>query len=219
MPKFVQFLFIGAFLIALPLTVWAESSSTNFILWGDAQTGGGNRSTSSNYILYGSAADLSNQALDSANYHLAVGFQAIYEEPLITVQISSTSETLSPDPLTTGSVSTATTTVTVSTNADFGYALSLTEAVEIQNQSAINIDDVIDGSVTAGSEEFGVAVSGADAAFGDDQAVSATPLTIASRSIWGADRQTTITFKAAISDTTAAGSYSGDYSIIGTSQY
>lgn len=219
MSKYVSFAIVAAFLIALPYAVWAESSSSSYILWGNAVTGGGNYSTSANFRLFQSVADLSNEALDSANYHMAVGFEAIYEEPIITMSVSPNVVALAPDPLTTGAVSTANTTVTVSTNADFGYSVTATAIAEFANEAAYALDGVADGSVTAGTEEFGIAVAGTDAAFGDDQAVSSTPLTIASRNIWGADRTVTVTIKAAIDDSSAAGEYSGTIVFIGTGNY
>lgn len=206
-------------LLVLPVKLLAESASESYILWGSAVTAGGNRSTSSNYINYVSVGDLSNDPLDSESYHSVIGLEALYEEPVFTMTISTNDITLNPVPLTTGAVSTGDVTITVSTNADFGYSLTVTEHTAMNNGQGYFLADVSDGEVTAGSEEFGLAVSGTDVAFANDQGLSSTPLTIASRSIWGADRVSTITFKAAISPTTASGNYQGHFVFIATGNY
>ena len=212
-------------LCVLPTSAWAESSSANFKLWGSAITGGGQKSTSTNYINFGSVSDFSSVRANSSDvpsspdYRLYVGFQAIYEEPRITLSLSGTSVVLSPAPLSVGSVSTGSMSVTVSTNADFGYTLTATEIAAFQNQYGSELADVTDTSVTAGSEEYGIAVSGADAAFGNDQPLTSSPLVIASNSLWGASRTTTVTYKAAINPSTDAGSYSGTTIFIATGNY
>ncbi|OGL67318.1 hypothetical protein A2856_01325 [Candidatus Uhrbacteria bacterium RIFCSPHIGHO2_01_FULL_63_20] len=203
----------------MPGLVLAQSSSTNYILWDTSINGGGGRTTSTNYIDFNTVVDIGSDYLSSGNYRAYQGFEAITEEPRLTMSLSSTSITLSPNPLTTASVSTGATTVTVSTNADFGYALTATENAAFQNQSADEIADVSDGAVTAGSEEYGIAVSGADAAFGDDRSVSTTPRTIASKSTWGAARATVVTVKAAIASVTDSGEYAGTITFIATGNY
>ncbi|MBU0646166.1 hypothetical protein KJ611_01655 [Patescibacteria group bacterium] len=207
------------FLLALPAQLLAESSSESYILWGSAVTAGGARATSANYINYISVGDLSSDPMDSANYHGVIGLEALYEEPVMTFSIATTDLSLIPNILSLVSVSTASTSVTVSTNADFGYVVTVTETTAFNNGQGRVLADVTDGEVTAGSEEFGLAVAGDDAAFGDDRGLSAVPLTIASRGIWGADRTTNLTFKAAISSASASGHYSGTYTLIATSNF
>ena len=219
MPRTVLFVFGMIMGILAPGLVLAQSTSTNFILWDSSVNGGGGRSTSSNYINFNTVVDVGSDRLSSANYRAYQGFEPIFEDPRITMSVSPTSITLSPNPLTVASVSTGTTTVTVSTNADFGYALTATELVEFKNQAAQPLADVSDGSVTAGSEEFGIAVSGSDASFADDRSVSSTPRTIASDALWGASRSTTVTVKAAINPASDAGTYAGTIAFIATGRY
>lgn len=205
--------------MSVPGLVLAQSTSTNFILWDTSINAGGGRTASTNYIDFSTVTDVGSDRLNSTNYRAYQGFEAIYEDSRITFSISPMSVTLSPNPLTTSSVSTGTTTATVSTNADFGYVLSATEASPLQNQYAQTVADVSDGTVTAGSEEFGIAVSGSDAAFGTDQPLSGSPLTIASKSTWGASRATTVTFKASIAPATDAGEYAGAVTFVATGRY
>jgi hypothetical protein len=212
-------LIVCGFLLALPLAVWAESSSTTYIMWGHAFTGGGALGTSSSYIGYSTLGDLGGADSSSANYNMDAGFQQLVETPVIIFSFSSNTAALTPDPLTTGSVSSASVTLTVGTNADFGYTLTATETSAFQNQSASALADVTDGSVTAGTEEFGIAVSGTDASFGDDEALTASPLAIATNTIYGNNRDTVVTFKAAIDSGSAAGAYTGTVTFIATGNY
>jgi hypothetical protein len=117
-------------------------------------------------------------------------------------------------------VSTGTVTVTVATNADFGYALTATALTPFAtNVGGSPLAVVTDGTVTAGSEEWGVAVSGTDAAFVNDRSVTSTPRTLASRSVWTTGVATTVTVKAAINSTTDAGTYNGAITFIATGHY
>ncbi len=213
------FLTLALFLLILPLRTYAESSSANYILWANAVAGGGGRTTSTSFTDYGSAADASAALPEnSTNFHAVTGFEALYEEPRITMSVSPNVVTLSPNPMTTAAVSTGSTTVSVATNADFGYSLKVYVASVFQNQSGNTIPGVSDGSVTAGAGEQGIAVSGTDAAFADDRSIGSGIL-IASRNIWTGGVNTTVTYKVGISTTTAAGTYSGTGTFIATGHY
>lgn len=210
----------AAFLAAaVPLAVQAESSSSNYILWGQAAAGGGERTTSANYVNYGTAADVAGVEASSAGYFLQTGFEAIREAPHMSISLAPTSLPLSPNTLSPAGVSTAQTTVTVSTNADFGYVLTVRALSPFQNVAGDVIDGVVDGTVTAGSEEFGVSLTGTDRAFADDRAVTGSALTIASNGMYVTNMATTVTFKASISAATEAGQYQGSYTFIATSTY
>ncbi len=207
-------------LLATPFAVMAESSSSSFILWADTQAGGGDRSTSASFINYGTAADVSGNTASSANFKLFGGFEQLYEEAKMTMSISGTNITFSPNPITTSGVSTGTSTITVSTNADFGYALTARLASGFKTSLGYQLANVADGAVTAGVEEFGVGLTGVDRAFTDDRLISAINSTvIASRSIWGAEITTTIRYKVAISPTSNAGDYSGSVIFIATGTF
>lgn len=210
---------IALFLLVLPLRTLAESASGNYILWANAIGGGGGQTTSANFADAGTAADTSAAAPeDSASFHAVTGFEALTEEPRITMSVSTTSLALSPSSLTVSAVSTGSTSVTVATNGDFGYTLTAVATTPFANQYSQALAAVSDGSVTAGHEEFGIAVTGTDAAFANDRSVTTTR-TIASSSIWTGGTTTNVTIKAAISPTTPAGSYSGAISFIATAHY
>ncbi|MCH7492150.1 hypothetical protein IID19_00970 [Patescibacteria group bacterium] len=104
------------------------------------------------------------------------------------------------------SVATGNHTITVTTNAANGYTCRVVEDGEMRN-GANTINDVSDGTVTAGSEEYGINCSGADCALGSDTAITGTPLTVASNTGVVDASVTTFTYKAAASGITVYGNY------------
>ena len=121
------------------------------------------------------------------------------EKGILSMSISGTALNLGT--LDIGAVSSASTVATITTDSFTGYTLS------IGSVSGTVLTAVSDGAVTAGSEEYGMAVSGADAAFADDRGVSAG-LALASANSAVTSREATLTFKAAISNDSIAGSRS-----------
>lgn len=219
MPRTALFVFGMLLGVFAPGLVLAQSTSTNYILWDSSVNAGGGKSTSTGYVTFGTVTDVAGAPMESSSFQAVTGFEAIYEDPSISFTISPTIVTLVPNPLTPASVSSGTTTLTVSTNGDFGYVLTAMDMAAAQNQAGEPLADVSDGAVTAGSEEFGIAVSGVDAAFGTDEPLTGSPLTIAAKATWGADRATVVTFKAAISATTHSGTYAGTALFIATARY
>lgn len=198
---------LAIIILGLPQTVLAFRSSTNFRIWDDSVGSGGARSTSTNYIVEDTIGEsATGEDSSSTNFLADAGFPAIFEEPVLRITLSASAAGLSPNPspTTTGSTSY---TATVATNADFGYTLQVTEDGEFRS-GADSITDVSDGTITAGSLEYGIQVSGTDAAFSDDQAISSTPLTVASRTSPTTGTVTTITHQASVEFGTATGPYS-----------
>jgi len=113
------------------------------------------------------------------------------EKGILSMSISGTALNLGT--LDIGAVSSASTVATITTDSFTGYTLS------IGSVSGTVLTAVSDGAVTAGSEEYGMAVSGADAAFADDRGVSAG-LALASANSAVTSREATLTFKAAIEE-------------------
>lgn len=213
--------FIGILVVGCASAL-AESSSAGYILYGDAFTSGGDITDSANYIVKGTtgtSGSFVETNLSSTNYQLNAGFQALTEEPVMRLVVTGGSLDLTPSPLTPGAISSDSTSVTVGTNAPFGYTLIATALTEFQNQDGHVLNPVADGAVTAGDEEFGVAVSGDDAAFGDERSITLTPRIIAQNDIYGNDRTTDITFKVGISETTQGGMYAGSVVFIVVGNY
>lgn len=136
-------------------------------------------------------------------FELRGGFQAA-EQGILSFSVSPSSLTIGP--LSLSAVSTAGVDLIVSTDSETGYTITLVEDANLRFGSN-DINDVSDGSVTAGSEEYGIITSGSDAQISSDTALSGT-LTIASAYGRAPYRETTVVFRAAMGSNTIAGLYS-----------
>lgn len=134
---------------------------------------------------------------DSVSYDILGGYQAM-DHSSISIKISVSSLDLGT--LSRTSVSSASTTIMVTTDSDYGYVLSLSGV------SGSSISSVSDGSVTAGSEEYGFSAEGDDVLISGDVPV-AVDTTISSTSTVATDNDTALTFKASISSASAAATY------------
>lgn len=187
-----------------PQVAWGEMSSPSYQIYSDAiGVNGGDSASSATYSLTDTFGDVAAAGVSgSATYSIRSGYQAAVRG---TINLSLSSNSVNLGTLSTTTVSTAATVATVTVD-DGGYSLSLT-GVSGSMPAA-----VADGAVTAGVEEYGVAVSGSSALFGGDQAV-VDNLAIASTSTPQFGDSTTLTFKAAMSDTSVQGSYSQSMSL------
>lgn len=194
---------------------FAAMNSSNYTIWSDGVSLGGDLSSSTNYSLQDTVGEsASGENISSTNYLLSAGLPSIFEEPVLLVSLSSATASFSQ--INSTAVNTAGYNLTVSTNAPFGYTAQATADGNLTS-GANFISAVSDGSVTAGSNEYGIAVSGTDAAFGDDRALSTSPLTVASRSNWVSASATAISHKVSVTSGFAAGTYSQivTYAVIG----
>lgn len=133
------------------------------------------------------------------------GFQGA-ERGILTYTVSPSTITLGPMTYA-GGVSSAGTIITVSTDSETGYSVSLTEDGNLRS-GGNDINDVSDGEVTAGSEEYGIRASGDDALISGsaDRAISGAML-LASSAGEVSSRQTTVEFRAAVDAQTPLGTY------------
>lgn len=138
-------------------------------------------------------------------------------DPVITFSISSSSCALGT--LSTASVSSCYYSVTTTTNAEDGYSTTIVEDGNLRDGSN-DIDDVADGTVTAGAEEYGIGLTGTDRSFTDHQAITTTALTIA-QDVTGpiSSQVVTVGHHAAISTSTVAGIYSHIVTLISTGTF
>lgn len=107
--------------------------------------------------------------------------------------------------LTPSSINTASTTLTVSANALSGYTAYISEDGDLRYNSR-SIADVIDGTVTAGSEEFGLNTGYGD--FISDSAITGGLKIVRSSGAAVTNENTTATYKASVSNNTPSGFYS-----------
>lgn len=119
----------------------------------------------------------------------------------------------------TGGVSTCDYDISTTTNSEDGYATTIIEDGNLRNGSN-TIDDVGDGTVTAGDEEYGIGLTGTNKAFADDRAITGTAQTVASVGSGPVTSDTvTITHKASIDVATVAGEYAHTVTLISTGTF
>ena len=213
---FLTYLFIlTCFLSFTSVAEAFPSISGSYKLEGEFGIFGGAK-TSDNYRLTDTGGGFAPGFGTSSNYRSCSGFQCtIAQVPQITVTLSSNSINLGT--LSGGSVSTASHTVSVTTNLG-GYTTRVVEDGELR-YGAADINQVGDGAVTAGAEEYGLATSQAARDISQDadcsnspytaSPVTATPQSVASKSgpTYTAET-TTLCYAASINTaTTAAGTY------------
>lgn len=201
---FLIFALLGAFFIPSELKA-GDVTSTNFIIFDNGVNSGGARSTSTNFILESTLGEFSG-VTTSTNFSSRSGFQDINSESKMTMTLSANSIALGT--LSSGSISSASLTVTVTTNATSGYTVRLTEDGNLRSLGANNIDDVSDGAVSAGHEEYGIGTSGTAGQFNSSDAGISGTLILASSSTTATAQATIVTFKASINSATFNGAYS-----------
>ena len=114
--------------------------------------------------------------------------------------------------LSTASVSSAAQTYTVNSNNQSGITMQVSADAALNDASANTINDVGDGTVSAGAEEYGIAVTGSgitvDAAYiAGDNPIPLSADDVGSTAASVAAGTLTVTYKASIAGTTVAGSY------------
>lgn len=191
-------LFVVAFLLGfliLPTVAWGVMSSTNYTIFADSVDSGGVLSASGTYSLQDTAGELPVGSSTSSTYEVIGGYQAM-DWSVLTMSINTT--TINLGTMIIDQMATSSVVVSVTADASTGYVLS------VGSIGGTSLGGVSDGSVSAAHEEYGVAVSGPDAAFSDDRAITAG-LNLSSSSTPVVSAQTTIIFKAAMGPTSVAG--------------
>jgi len=159
--------------------------------------------TGGDYEMYDSVGNPDSAKLTGGDFVLWGGFLQTVSG---TLSLNLSESSLDLGSLSLNSVSSDSVIATVTTTADTGYTLSISEDGNLRS-GANDINDVADGAVTAGSEEYGINTSGADGILALDTAIDGV-LDLATNSDEVNGNQTTINFKAAIGQSSKAGSYS-----------
>ncbi len=180
-------------ILLLPISVWAAMSSTNYYIYADSVETGGGLSAGGVYSLEDTLGEGIISQTGGTTYNINAGYQAMV---LGSLSMNISSNAINLGTLSTTTVITNTTTVTISTDAADGYYMS------IQTASANPLTAVSDDEVTAGQEEYGLAVVGADAIVLTDQGIT-TGLPLAQKLTPGTGVNDLV-FKAAISPTTVS---------------
>lgn len=200
MQKKIAFSLVVLFVIlfSFPAQSWGTMSSTNYTIFADNIDAGGVLSTSGTLALEDTVGESPVDTVSSTTYQVLGGYQYM-DWGVITLDINSSAVNLGD--LTSASVSSSSVVLSVSTSATGGYVLS------VGNVSGSVLTSVADGSVTAGQEEYGIGLEGADRAFVNDQGVTAG-LQLAVSTTPVSSALTTVIFKASIGASTASGARS-----------
>lgn len=159
--------------------------------------------TGGTYSLRGTAGESSAGNISGGTYTLRGGFQAM-ERGVLTLSFSTS--TVGLGTLSLSTIASSTVSSTVSTNSATGYTLSFDEDGNLRD-GANDLNDVVDGTVTAGAEEYGVrTIGGGGMLAGVDTAI-ADGLEVATSGGDVTDQETGIQFRAAIGGSSRAGSY------------
>ena len=182
-------------LLAFPSVSWGVMSSSNYTIFADSVDSGGNFSSGGVYSIEDTAGESPVGSSTSTTYEVIGGYQAM-DWSVLTMDINTT--TINLGTLVIDQVASAEAVVTVNAGASTGYVLS------VGSVTGASLAGVSDGSISPGFEEYGVAVSGLDAAFTDDRAIVVS-LNLSSSSTPVTNAQTTLTFKATMGTASVAG--------------
>lgn len=203
-------------LVTIPFNVsLAGMSSTNYKIISDAIDAGG-ITTSSNYSFFGSVTE-SEGVSASANYKSLAGFPSAQPDSSLSISVSNS--TLSFGTFERGIVSSKSTAITVSTDAPGGYSLRISENKNFTSGTD-DINDVSDGQVSDGGEEYGIRTSGTAGLYNSsDTPITSNWKSIASSSGTVSSQQTTVIFKAVVDTGTTPGTYSHTVTFAAVANY
>lgn len=206
---------IALFFVFVPVPgLTTTMTSTNYKIVADSVSSGGVSSTSSNYIVSDNIGEFFATTTQSTNYVLEGGFLQ-QTQGVLTVTLSPT--TISLGALSMNAVNSASQTLTVTLDVNSGYTAQITEDGDLRNGSEA-INDVTDGEVNAGVEEYGISTSGTDGQYNAaDTSITGSLKTIATRSSGASAVATTITYQASAGGATDTGSYSHTVTLYVTS--
>lgn len=197
-------LFVSFGIIA-PVLLYAAMTGGSFEIYADSvgflDSAG---STGGDFTLYGSGEPIQASSSTAGAFVLRGGFQS-EEKGILSLSVNNSSLDLGT--ITTGAVSTGVVTTTISTDSYTGYTLYISDDGNLRN-GVDDINDVADGSVTAGSEEYGFVTSGSDGSIASDTAITTSLSEIASANGTVTNRQVGVVFHAAVSGSTVETTYS-----------
>lgn len=194
-------------IVVFPSLATAMTSENYQISHDTINFSGSDSSTSTNYRIDDTMGEVGTGFMHSASYFTGVGYrQLLVAEPSISFSISARSIDLGI--LSVYAVNSGSHTFSVTTNATGGYAVRVYEDGDLQLSEGDNIDDVVDGQVTAGSEEYGIRTSGSAGQYNATDTAITNGNILALNNVPATDEQTEVTYKASISEATEDGSYS-----------
>lgn len=201
------YLAVSLALLLAPRFAYGTMTSTNYTITLDAIGMGGSESTSTSFYLSDSIGDTPVLLASSTSYTIYGGFQAAITGA---ISYSLSSSALNLGTLSTGAINSASTVATIS--CDTGFTLTTA------NVSGTMPAAVVGGAVTAGTEGYGLSVSGTHSSVVGDVPV-VNGVILSSSTVQVINDPTTIVFKAAQSSGSTPGSYSQSVDLIATANY
>ena len=194
-------------LLFIPQLVYGVMTSTNYTITFDAIGMSGNGSTSTSYYLSDIIGETPVAIVTSTSYIVNGGFQSAI---VGTLNYSLSTAVINLGTLSSGAVNSANTVATISSDSGF----TLTTA----NISGTMPAAVVGGTVTAGTEGYGLSVVGTySSVIGDVPIING--LSIASSTAQVISDPTTIIFKASASGGSTPGSYSQSIDLVASANY
>ncbi len=190
--KFLLIIILAG-VLSFPSNSFGFMSSTQYTIFADSVNSGGIMSVGGDYVLEDTLGESPTASSTGNAYTIIAGYQAM-SSYYLAMSLSTT--TINLGTLDVASVASSSLIATIGTDVDSGYQLSM-------NIVSMPIAPVSDGVVTAGQEEFGMAVEGVDTLFVDDRMNFSLSLSASSTPVTAVE--TEITFKAAINNSTTAG--------------
>ncbi len=210
---------IGVFFLFLPKIANSEvRTSESYRLFADTLSSGGDYSTSTNYRVWDVIGEVtSEESSTSTNFASKVGFAALNLDNILTATLSRESVNLGD--LSPASASQESLTISYVSNAN-GFTTTILEDGNLRAPGGADINDVADGSVTAGFEEYGIRTSGSIGQQNNaDVSITTTAKTIASISSSTPTTSVTLLFKTAVSQSTPEGNYGHNVTITTTGNF
>ena|GEM_PF-5677979 len=192
-------------------------SSTNYRIDQSFVGSGGTRESSSNYQVLETVGDIGTGTSSSGNYRLRAGYLSNTQDASLTFSVSTSSLNLGS--ITPSAVSSASHTMTVATDMTRGYVITA-QADGLFRSGPNSIPFVADGTVTAGSAEYGARFTGGLGVHpaGDIGLAPLTTVTTYTDNVAGGDT-TTATYRASAAPSTQPGSYASTTTYIATATF
>lgn len=185
---------------------WAMSSNNYQIVQDSINFGGTDNAASDNYKIDDTMGETATGLINSENYWAGIGYREMLEsEPSIAFSLSK--NTISLGVLNGMVVNSDRHSFTVTVSGNGGYSVKIYKDGSLRT-SGNEIDDVGDGEVTAGQEEYGIRTSGDNGQCNSTDKAIENGLVLASSERPVTDKTTEVIYKVAISPNTLAGDYS-----------
>ena len=216
------FRIIAAFLVlSFPfITLAGTMSSTSFVITSDDLNAGGGNSSSTSFVSESTAGGTATgENTSSTSFASCAGYPCTLQSEASEISFSVFPNVVLLDTLTSDMVITGSTTITTSMNSSSGYHTVAYTDGYFRTDNGAYVGLVSDGTVTAGSNEYGVGLVGLDRVFSDDRAITTAPLDIATNPSSVTNSSVDVIFKVAASGMNPAGSYRQTVTFVTTGSF